>query len=81
MLYIIFKNKIFSIQYIVIYYPVGDFEPVEIDICLFYLFHFFFPGYVTDEDVKQRESKLRDYLRSDLQFCVKQNASVEVSQV
>lgn len=38
-------------------------------------------GYVTDEEVKRRESKLRDALRSDTQFQVKENAIVEVAQV
>lgn len=39
-----------------------------------------FSGFVTDEDVKSRESSLRDALRSDSQFQVKENAVVEVSQ-
>jgi len=38
-------------------------------------------GFVTDENVKQRELKLRNALRGDSQFQVKQNAFVEVSQV
>ncbi|KAL6005311.1 hypothetical protein ACLOJK_005875 [Asimina triloba] len=39
-----------------------------------------FSGFVTDEEVKRRELKLRDYLRRDSQFQVKENASVEVAQ-
>ncbi|ONK57437.1 uncharacterized protein A4U43_C09F510 [Asparagus officinalis] len=39
-----------------------------------------FSGFVTDEDVKRREAKLRVALVSDSQFQVKQNASVEVAQ-
>lgn len=39
-----------------------------------------FSGFVTDEDVKHRESKLREALRSETQFQVKENALVEVAQ-
>nr|XP_010931138.1 heme-binding-like protein At3g10130, chloroplastic [Elaeis guineensis] len=39
-----------------------------------------FSGFVTDEDVKHRESKLREALRSDTQFQVKEDALVEVAQ-
>lgn len=39
-----------------------------------------FSGFVTDEDVKLRESSLRDAVRKDSQFQVKQNACVEISQ-
>ncbi|KAM7264785.1 hypothetical protein ACFE04_002468 [Oxalis oulophora] len=39
-----------------------------------------FSGFVTDEEVKQRERKLRDALRYDEQFQVKEGASVEVAQ-
>ncbi|XP_038701889.1 heme-binding-like protein At3g10130, chloroplastic [Tripterygium wilfordii] len=39
-----------------------------------------FSGFVTDEEVKQRESKLRDALKSDTNFIVKEGASVEVAQ-
>ncbi|KAG1369693.1 heme-binding-like protein, chloroplastic [Cocos nucifera] len=39
-----------------------------------------FSGFVTDEDVKRRESKLREALRSDTQFQVKEDALVEVAQ-
>ncbi|CAL9121157.1 unnamed protein product [Musa acuminata var. zebrina] len=39
-----------------------------------------FSGFVTDEDVMQRESKLREALRSDTEFQVKEGASVEVAQ-
>ncbi|THU53431.1 hypothetical protein C4D60_Mb10t14330 [Musa balbisiana] len=39
-----------------------------------------FSGFVTDEDVMQRESKLRESLRSDTEFQVKEGASVEVAQ-
>lgn len=38
-------------------------------------------GFVTDEDVKRRELKLRDALKGDRQFRVKEGASVEVAQV
>lgn len=38
-------------------------------------------GFVTDEEVKQRELKLRDALKNDRQFQVKEGASVEVAQV
>lgn len=38
-------------------------------------------GFVTDEDVKRREAKLRNALHSDGQFRVKEDASVEVAQV
>ncbi|XP_062112772.1 heme-binding-like protein At3g10130, chloroplastic [Humulus lupulus] len=39
-----------------------------------------FSGFVTDEEVKQRESKLRKALKNDKRFQVKEGASVEVSQ-
>ncbi|KAF8369520.1 hypothetical protein HHK36_019340 [Tetracentron sinense] len=39
-----------------------------------------FSGFVTDEEVKQRESKLQDALRNDREFQVKQDGSVEVAQ-
>ncbi|URE45326.1 SOUL heme-binding protein [Musa troglodytarum] len=39
-----------------------------------------FSGFVKDEDVMQRESKLREALRSDPEFQVKEGASVEVAQ-
>lgn len=39
-----------------------------------------FSGYVTDEEVKQRESKLRDALKNDKEFQVKEGAVVEVAQ-
>ncbi|KAJ8479062.1 hypothetical protein OPV22_022789 [Ensete ventricosum] len=39
-----------------------------------------FSGFVTDGDVMQRESKLREDLRSDTEFKVKEGASVEVAQ-
>lgn len=42
---------------------------------------FHLSGFVTDEDVMQRESKLRESLRSDTEFQVKEGASVEVAQV
>lgn len=38
-------------------------------------------GFVTDEDIKQRELKLREALGSDREFCVKLGVSVEVAQV
>lgn len=38
-------------------------------------------GFVTDEEVKQRELKLRDALKVDGEFRVKDGASVEVAQV
>lgn len=48
--------------------------------------HLMFPplsksGFVTDEDIKQRETKLRKALKNDRQFQVKQGTSVEVAQV
>ncbi|KAF8044118.1 hypothetical protein BT93_A2181 [Corymbia citriodora subsp. variegata] len=39
-----------------------------------------FSGFVTDEEVTQRELKLRDALKSDGEFRVKEGASVEVAQ-
>lgn len=39
-----------------------------------------FSGYVTDEEVKRRESKLRDAIGRDMQFQVKDGALVEVAQ-
>lgn len=39
-----------------------------------------FSGYVTDEEVKSRESKLRVALKNDKQFQVKEGALVEVAQ-
>ncbi|XP_076958273.1 heme-binding-like protein At3g10130, chloroplastic [Bidens hawaiensis] len=39
-----------------------------------------FSGFVTDEDVMRRESKLRDTLKNDNQFKVKNGALVEVAQ-
>ncbi|KAI7726912.1 hypothetical protein M8C21_014931 [Ambrosia artemisiifolia] len=39
-----------------------------------------FSGFVTDEDVMRRESKLRDALKNDSQFKVKNGALVEVAQ-
>ncbi|XP_077235772.1 SOUL heme-binding family protein [Tasmannia lanceolata] len=39
-----------------------------------------FSGFVTDEEVRHRESKLRDALKSDMQFQVKESALVEVAQ-
>lgn len=38
-------------------------------------------GFVTDEEVKRRESTLRDALKSDTNFQLKEGASVEVAQV
>ncbi|GMN39469.1 hypothetical protein TIFTF001_008712 [Ficus carica] len=39
-----------------------------------------FSGFVTDEEVKQRETKLREALKNDRRFQVKESASVEVAQ-
>ncbi|KAJ8899644.1 hypothetical protein K2173_018618 [Erythroxylum novogranatense] len=39
-----------------------------------------FSGFVTDEEVKQRELKLRDALKNDAEFTVKEGALVEVAQ-
>ncbi|KAK1561811.1 hypothetical protein Q3G72_000981 [Acer saccharum] len=39
-----------------------------------------FSGFVTDEEVKRRELKLRNALKDDKQFQVKRGASVEVAQ-
>lgn len=38
-------------------------------------------GFVSDEEVKQRELKLRVALENDRKFKVKKGASVEVAQV
>ncbi|EOY08254.1 Soul heme-binding family protein isoform 3 [Theobroma cacao] len=40
--------------------------------------YLFGKGFVTDEEVKRRELKLRDALKNDRQFQVKEGASVEV---
>ncbi|KAF9665077.1 hypothetical protein SADUNF_Sadunf16G0084600 [Salix dunnii] len=40
-----------------------------------------FSGFVTDEEVKQRELKLRDALKKEPEFVAKESASVEVAQV
>ncbi|XP_020529641.1 heme-binding-like protein At3g10130, chloroplastic isoform X5 [Amborella trichopoda] len=40
-----------------------------------------FSGFVTDEEVNCREIKLRNSLKKDPQFQIKQNTSVEVAQV
>ncbi|XP_075637846.1 heme-binding-like protein At3g10130, chloroplastic isoform X2 [Castanea sativa] len=39
-----------------------------------------FSGFVTDEEVKQRESKLREALKNDVQFQIKEDGSVEIAQ-
>ncbi|KAK7858841.1 heme-binding-like protein [Quercus suber] len=39
-----------------------------------------FSGFVTDEEVKQRESKLREALKNDAQFQIKERGSVEIAQ-
>ncbi|CAK9152002.1 unnamed protein product [Ilex paraguariensis] len=39
-----------------------------------------FSGFVTDEEIKRRESTLRDALKNDKQFQVKEATSVEVAQ-
>ncbi|KAB5519890.1 hypothetical protein DKX38_024209 [Salix brachista] len=39
-----------------------------------------FSGFVTDEEVKHRELKLRDALKNEPEFIVKESASVEVAQ-
>ncbi|XP_020581535.1 heme-binding-like protein At3g10130, chloroplastic [Phalaenopsis equestris] len=39
-----------------------------------------FSGFLTDEDVKRRESKLRDALKNDFEFQVKRGAMVEIAQ-
>ncbi|XP_030925106.1 heme-binding-like protein At3g10130, chloroplastic isoform X1 [Quercus lobata] len=39
-----------------------------------------FSGFVTDEEVKQRESKLREALKNDAQFQIKEGGSVEIAQ-
>lgn len=38
-------------------------------------------GFVTDEEVQRRESKLRNSLKDDRKYQVKEGASVEVAQV
>lgn len=40
-----------------------------------------FIGFVTDEEVKQRESKLREALKNDREFRIIEGASVEIAQV
>lgn len=40
-----------------------------------------FIGFVTDEEVKRRESKLREALENDREFQIKEGASVEIAQV
>lgn len=45
------------------------------------LFLTFDIGFVTDEDVSRRESKLRDALKNDRVFQVKEGGSFEVAQV
>ncbi|KAG5553318.1 hypothetical protein RHGRI_011251 [Rhododendron griersonianum] len=40
----------------------------------------FEPGFVTDDEVTRRESKLKDALKNDPEFQVKEGASVEVAQ-
>lgn len=47
---------------------------------VFLIFHFDL-GFVTDEDVKPREIKLRNALEHNRQFQIKEGASVEVAQV
>ncbi|KAJ1394508.1 SOUL heme-binding protein [Sesbania bispinosa] len=39
-----------------------------------------FSGFVNDEEVKQRELKLREALKSDRQFKIKEGTSVEIAQ-
>lgn len=41
----------------------------------------FEPGFVTDDEITRRESKLKDALKNDPEFQVKEGASVEVAQV
>ena len=52
---------------------------------IYLLYSNYFPyvklGNVTDEEVKRRELKLRDALKNDEQFQVKEGALVEVAQV
>jgi hypothetical protein len=40
-----------------------------------------FIGFVTDEEVKRRESKLREALKNDREFQIKEGTSVEIAQV
>lgn len=40
-----------------------------------------FIGFVTDEEVKRRESKLREALKNDREFRIKEGNSVEIAQV
>lgn len=42
---------------------------------------YFESGFVTDQEVERRESSLRDLLKNDPEFQVKEGASVEVAQV
>ncbi|CAA2970507.1 heme-binding At3g10130, chloroplastic [Olea europaea subsp. europaea] len=39
-----------------------------------------FSGFITDEEVERRESRLRDLLNNDIEFRVKEGALVEVAQ-
>ena len=39
------------------------------------------PGFVTDDEVARRESTLRELLKKDHEYRVKDGASVEVAQV
>ncbi|XP_041025016.1 heme-binding-like protein At3g10130, chloroplastic isoform X2 [Juglans microcarpa x Juglans regia] len=39
-----------------------------------------FSGFVTDEEVKRREAKLREALKTNRQFQIKEGASVEIAQ-
>jgi len=38
-------------------------------------------GFVNDEEVKRRERKLREALKNDGQFKIKEGTSVEIAQV
>lgn len=48
------------------------------DLILVLLFE---SGFVTDDEVTHRESKLKDALKNDPEFQLKEGASVEVAQV
>lgn len=48
---------------------------------IFFYYYSHLSGFVTDEDVRRRESRLREDLKRETDFQVKVGASVEVAQV
>lgn len=55
----------------------SDTSSVHIYIC----FCLLKSGFVSDEEVKRRETSLRDALKRDFEFKVKEGASIEIAQV